>query len=118
MGLFDIFKKKQENQSLDFSAIDSNQKAQELYAKGELVKMYLMPLECGGEDSLVNILFVPQVANNQKEAFDAKLIALLESGLQLGYSTKPEYNGNSFIPNRVTIQVTGDRKMTEVIEIW
>ena len=122
MGLFDIFKKKQDNpttQSVsDYSTIDSNEKAQKLFARGQLVKLYLMPLDFGGQDIPMNTLFVPEFANNQKELFDSKIYDMLESGLKLGYSASPEYNGNSFVPGKIIINVKGDKTITEVIEIW
>lgn len=122
MGLFDIFKKRQdasgEEPRLDFSGIDSNEKAQGLFAKGQLVKLYLMPLDFGGHDSPLNTVYVPAGANRQKEGFDSKIYDLLEKGLQLRYSASPEYKGNSFIPSRVVIQVNGDQTLTEVVEVW
>ena len=122
MWLFDIFKKKQgdeQNQSvLDFSTIDSNEKAQALFAKGQLVKLYLMPLDFGGQDSSINTLFVPESANNQKNNFDSKIANMLESGIQIQYSAGPEYKGSSFIPSKLIINITGDKIITELIDIW
>jgi hypothetical protein len=122
MGLFDLFKKKQENQSAqvirDFSTIDSNEKAQELFAKGELVKLYLMPLDFGGQDSPMNTLFVPEFANNKKNDFDSKVYDMIASGIKLGYSANPEYKGSSFIPSKLIINLKGDKTITETIEIW
>jgi hypothetical protein len=122
MGLFDIFKKKQDESTtttiLDYSTIDSKEKAQKLFAKGKLVKLYLMPLDFGGQDSPINTLFVPEFANNQKNNFDSKISDMLESGLKLGYSASPEYKGSSFIPGRLIIDVKGDTTITEVIDIW
>ena len=124
MGLFDMFKKNPENSGTStqavsgYSAVDSNQKAQELFAKGKLVKMYLMPLAFGGEDSPMNTLFVPEFANNKKNSFDSKLRGMIQSGLELEYSASPEYKGSSFIPGKLVINVTGDRTITEVIDIW
>ena len=122
MGLFDIFRKKQDDSTakpvLDYSTIDSKEKAQELFAKGQLVKLYLMPLEFGGPDSSINTLLVPEFANNQKKNFDSKVYDMLKSGLQLNYSANPEYKGSSFIPGKLIINVKGDKTITEVINIW
>lgn len=122
MGLFDIFRKKQDDSTtkpvLDYSNIDSKEKAQELFAKGQLVKLYLMPLEFGGPDSPINTLLVPEFANNQKNNFDSKVYDMLEKGLKLGYSANPEYKGSSFIPGKLIINVKGDKTITEVINIW
>ena len=122
MGLFDIFKKKQEIPTTetvaDYSTIDSNEKAHNLFAKKELVKLYLMPLEFGGQDMAMNILFVPASANNKKISFDAKIEKMLQEGVKLGYSASPEYKGSSFIPSQIIINVKGDKTITETIEIW
>lgn len=124
MGLFDIFKKKQEETpslpqtALDFSTIDSNEKANELFTKGQLVKLHLMPLDFGGQDSPMNTLFVPKFANDKKNAFDSKVGDMIESGLKLGYSANPEYKGSSFIPSKLIINLKGDKTITEIIDIW
>jgi hypothetical protein len=122
MALFDIFKKKQavtpSPTALDFSTIDSNEKAIELFDKGQLVKLYLMPLDFGGQDSPMNTLFVPKFANDKKNAFDSTVIDMIESGLKLGYSVSPEYKGSSFIPSKLIIHLKGDKTMNETIDIW
>ena len=122
MGLFDIFKKKQDvsvpQVELDFSTIDSNEKAIELFNKGQLVKLYLMPLDFGGQDSPMNTLYVPKFANDKKNAFDSKVGNMLESGLKLGYSANPEYKGSSFIPSKLIINLKGEKIITETIDVW
>jgi hypothetical protein len=102
----------------DYSDIDSNQKAEDLYKQGKLSILYLMPLEFGGEDSPVNILYAPEAAVEQKEKFDGHVEQLLEHDFNLSYSAEPEYKGNSFIPSRLVIRVGGDKEMTETIDIW
>ena len=42
----------------DFSTIDSLQKAEELFRNGQLEKLFLMPLEFGGEDNPLNTVYV------------------------------------------------------------
>lgn len=121
MGLFDLFKKKQdsiESQPADYSEIDSNEKAQELYDKGQLSKLHLVSLDFGGEDSLLNSLFVPRHAKEKKEKFDLTLMKMLQDGLKLGFKANPEYKGKSFIPSKIVINVTGDKTLTETIDIW
>lgn len=122
MGLLDIFKKNQDNQTTqvvaDYSTIDSNEKAHNLFAKKELVKLFLIPLEFGGQDTAMNILFVPASANNKKINFDAKIEKMLQEGVKLGYSANPEYKDSSFIPSQIVINVNGDKTITETIDIW
>jgi hypothetical protein len=122
MGIFDFFKNKPAIPALkvqyDFSAVDSNEKAKALYEDKQLAKLFLMPLDCGGEDNALNTLYVTPAANREKEEFDAKVVAFLEQGLQLGYNASPEYKGNSFIPSKITVKVTGDKQMIKTIEVW
>jgi hypothetical protein len=122
MGVFDIFKKKQgtylPTESPDYSLINSNEKAEELYHQKLLVKLYLMPLEFGGEDSLLNALYVPEFVTVRKAKFDAVIKGLLEKGEQVSYTATPIYKGDSFIPSKLTIQTGGSQTLTEAIDIW
>jgi hypothetical protein len=102
----------------DYSHIDSNEKAQQLYAKKELVKLHLMPLDWGGQDIAMNIIYVPEFALEQKSVIDGMIEEFLVAGLNIHYSCSPEYKGNSFIPSRVVINYSGDRQNTHTIEIW
>ena len=77
-----------------------------------------MPLDFGGQDSSINTLFVPEFANNQKIIFDSKIDNMLEDGIEIKYSASPEYKGSSFIPSKLIIDITGDKIITEVIDIW
>jgi hypothetical protein len=102
----------------DYSYIDSNEKAQQLYAQKELVKLHLMPLDWGGEDVALNIIYVPGFVLEEKARIDGMIEELLEAGHNLSYSASPEYKGNSFIASRLVIKVSGDRQMEASIEIW
>lgn len=118
------FKKKNSDESNenitnpDYSEIDSNEKAIELYEKGKLVKVYLMPLEFGGVDNLTNYLYAPTFARDFKGSFDQIVDNLLADGKNLSYSAAPEYKGKSFIPSKIIIKVSGDSNFVETINIW
>ncbi|WP_298487027.1 hypothetical protein [uncultured Maribacter sp.] len=121
--MFKWFKKnnnsKSENGNApDFSKIDSNKKAIGLFKKGELAEIHLMPLEFGGEDSPMNILYVPEFVKVFKQKFDKMIEELLADGKKLNYSAEPEYKGKSFIPSKLKINVTGDSEFSETINIW
>ncbi|TCI90952.1 hypothetical protein [Tenacibaculum sp. M341] len=121
--MFKWFKKKNSSNSenengLDYSKIDSNEKAIELFKKGELTELHLMPLEFGGQDIPMNILYVPEFAKMFKLRFDKMIEELLIDGEKLSYSAEPEYKGNSFIPSKLKIMVTGDSEFVETINIW
>ena len=121
--MFNWFKKKEntktesENEP-DFSRITTKSKAVDLYKKGELVKVHLMTLEFGGEDSERNILYVPEFAQNFKHRFDKMIEELLIDGKKLGYSAEPEYKGKSVVPSKLKISVTGESEFKETINIW
>ena len=117
---FGLFKKKTQPASPgpDFSHIDSNEKAEQEHAAGNLVKLYLMPLEFGGADNPMNVLYVPEFTTGLKARFDTMIEAMLEDGKSLGYSASPEYKGSSFIPSAIVITVTGDASIEETIQIW
>lgn len=105
-------------QAPDYSQIDSNEKAQQLYTRRELVKLHLMPLDWGGEDAPLNIIYVPAFVLEEKARIDGIIEELLAAGHNLSYSASPEYKGKSFIASKLVIKVSGDREMEAAIEIW
>lgn len=115
---FGWFKKSENKISNDFSDIDSNEKAMELFQKGKLVRIFLMPLEFGGVDGPMNSLYVPEFVHTLKSRYDAIVEDLLAEGKELGYSATPEYKGKSFIPSKLMIEVTGEPQFSETINIW
>lgn len=118
MKLFNFLKK--DINKLDFSKIDSNKKAQELYEKKILVPLYLMPLRFNGEPVFENTLYVPPVVVTLKDRYDDMIEDLLEQEKVNGYECKPKYRGNSFIPCLLTIiaKKNGQEVFTETIKIW
>ncbi|MDJ0646394.1 MAG: hypothetical protein QNJ57_10470 [Flavobacteriaceae bacterium] len=102
----------------NFSDIDSVEKVIELFEKGELSKIYMMPLEFGGEDSPENTLYVPEFVQKFKNQFDKLVENLLLDGKKLSFEATPEYKGRSFVPSKLKLVVTGDSEFTETINIW
>ena len=120
---FNWFKKKdklneKEQIKPDYNDIDSTDKAIALYQKKQLAKLYLMPLEFGGVDNPMNILYVPEHVVFLKSRFDTIIEDLLVQGKKLNYSANPVYKGKSFVPSSLTIVVKGDSDFTEIIQIW
>lgn len=105
-------------QAPDYSRIDSHEKAQQLYAQKALVKLHLMPLDWGGEDVAMNIIYVPEFVLEEKARIDGTIEELLAAGHNLSYSASPEYKGSSIIASKLVIQVSGDRQMEAAIDIW
>ncbi|MGQ3012992.1 MAG: hypothetical protein ACT6QS_04765 [Flavobacteriales bacterium] len=107
-----------DNAGPDFSEIDSLEKAQELHAQNLLAKLYLMPLDLGGQDAPHNTLYVPPLVTALKARFDAIVEELLEQDKELSYSAEPEYKGRSFIPSKLHLRVSGDASLSQSIDIW
>lgn len=102
----------------DFSDIDSLEKAIDLYEKGTLAKIYMMPLEFGGEDIPANTLYIPAFVQEFKAGFDSMVEKLLTDGKRISLDANPEYKGRSFIPSTLTLEITGEAELTETIHIW
>lgn len=119
MVVFKKFKKRNKN-LVDFSEINSNEKAIKLAEKGILVPLYLMPLRFNGKESVRNRLFVPPFVAELKDKYDDIVENLLLQDKVNGYSCKPEYRGLSFIPYKIQIMAKKDGEpiFTETINIW
>lgn len=102
----------------DYSEVDSLDKALALHRKGELVRMYLFPIDLGGQESELNCVYVPEFAAMLKERFDNLVGDLLEAGKVDSYSAAPEYRGKSFVPSALLLEAKGEGGITERIEIW
>jgi hypothetical protein len=103
----------------DFSGIDSQAKAEELFRRGELEKLYLLPLEFGGQDGPDNFLYVPQGVAGVKSGIDMNVIApLVQEGKVTNYTATPEYQGESFIPIAITIVASDPGEFSTTISIW
>lgn len=118
--MFNWFKKKEGGGGgPDFSAIDSQAKAEALFKNGELSKLFLMPLEYGGEDFGMNVVYVPASAAEMKTSIDTNVIKpLLEQGKIKHYQAAPQYQGISFIPNAITVTASDPSSFSTVIRIW
>lgn len=103
----------------DFSAIDSQAKAEAMYHRGELEKLLLLPLEFGGEDIPDNVLYVPIGVADVKAGIDLNVIRpLIAEGKITQYQAEPEYQGDSFIPIALTINAWEPGEFTTTINIW
>lgn len=118
--MFNWFKKKQTPpRGPDFSAIDSLAKASELFRRGDLEKVFLMPLEFGGEDCPQNTLYVPVGLAAIKAGIDRNVVGpLVAQGKVANYRATPEYQGKSFIPIAIKIVATTPGEFTTTINVW
>jgi hypothetical protein len=103
----------------DFSSVDTQEKAIALYRQGELEKLFLMPLEFGGEDGPNNTLYVPLGLADVKAGIDNNVIGpMVEAGRVTQYRTDPEYQGESFVPIAIKITAWDPGEFTTTINIW
>lgn len=103
----------------DFSEIDSREKAEALFRRGDLEKLFLMPLEFGGEDNPLNTLFVPVGLAAVKAGIDRNVIGpLAAEGNITQYTATPEYQGKSFIPIAIKIVASDPGEFSTTINIW
>jgi hypothetical protein len=118
--MFDWFRKKPPRvNGPDFSGIDSNARAEELFRRGELEKLFLMPLQFGGEESPANTVYVPAGVSAIKDEIDNGVIRrLLEEGHITTYTAAPRYQGSSFIPTAIEIAASDPGEFTTTINIW
>jgi hypothetical protein len=118
--MFGWFKKKSpEPNGPDFSDIDSLEKAEALFCRGDLEKLFLMPLQFGGEDNPFNTLYVPVGLAEVKAGIDTNIIGpLAADGKITKYTATPEYQGKSFIPIAIKIVASDPGAFTTTINIW
>ena len=103
----------------DFSEIDSREKAEELFRRGELEKLFLMPLEFGGQGIPLNTLYVPVGVAAIKAGIDNTVIGpLAAEGRITKYTATPEYQGKSFIPIAIKIVASDPGEFSTTIAIW
>jgi len=103
----------------DFSGIDSLAKAEELLRRGELEKLFLMPLDFGGQDIPQNVLFVTIGVAAIKSGIDNNVIGpLVAEGKFTQYTATPEYQGRSFIPIAIKISASNPGEFSTTISIW
>jgi hypothetical protein len=103
----------------DFSAIDSPEKAEELFRNDGLEKVPLIPVKFGGQDQPLNVLYVPIGVARVKSRIDDDFIGQLASlGKITRYKAVPEYQGQSLIPIAIKITAWDPGEFTTTIKIW
>jgi hypothetical protein len=103
----------------DFSDITSRAKAEELFRRGDLEKVFLMPLEFGGQDNPLNTLYVPVGVAAIKAGIDNNVIGpLAAEGRITRYKAIPEYQGDSFIPIAIKVIASDPGDFSTTINIW
>ena len=103
----------------DFSEIDTQAKAIELFNQGRLEKLYLLPPEFGGADRPENIVFVPPGIAAIKASTDLNVVGKLAAeGKVTRYNASPKYSGKSFIPISIEITASDPGNFNFNLAIW
>jgi hypothetical protein len=103
----------------DYRHIDSREKAEDLYRRGELKKVLLLPAEFGGKDIVANVVYVPAITAELKARIDLNTIQpLAQKGQVRRYTATPEYDGKSVIPSLIRISATEPGRFEASIPIW
>jgi hypothetical protein len=117
--MFGWSRKKPKPTGPDFSDIDSPKKAEAAFRRGDLEKLFLMPLAFGGEDVPENTVYVPVGLAEVKAGIDTNVIGrLVSEGKVSRYSADVEYQGESMIPIAVKITAWDPGEFTTTINIW
>jgi hypothetical protein len=103
----------------DFSRIDSQAKVMELFGRGDLEKLFLLPLEFGGTERPENVVYVPVGIAEIKASTDANVIGKLAGeGKVTRYAATPRYSGKSFVPVAIDITASDPGTFVFNIAIW
>jgi hypothetical protein len=103
----------------DFSGVESREKAEELFRQGVLEKLFLRPLEFGGEDHPLNSVYVPVGVAALKSGIDNNVIGpLAAEGKVTKYKATLEYQDNSLIPIAIKITASDPGDFSSTINIW
>lgn len=106
---------------LDFSSVDSRDKAIKMVEQGTLQPMFLFPIELGGQEAASNVVFVPVGIPDIQNKLTGTIIDFAQEGLIDSLQVSPEYKGDSFVPSKINITTSLEGKSTEfnpVIDIW
>ena len=118
-----IFSKKESTKQvkLDYSDIDSREKAIEAVNNGGLYSILMFPEVFGGEDVDENTLYVPPGIPEVQNKIIGTILRFVEEGLVDGMRVIPEYKGKSVIPTKIVIETTTEGKagkFNQSIDIW
>ena len=107
------------NAGPDYRHIDTRGKAEDLYRRGELQKILLLPVEFGGQDIPPNVVYVPAIAAQLKTRIDLNTVRpLAQKGQVRRYVATPEYEGKSVIPSLLRISATDPGRFEGTVAIW
>lgn len=104
----------------DFSRVTSKAIAQDMAARGRLVRVALFPTELGGPDVPENEVYLPPAVISSREMIVGTLIRFHGEGLITDLYVTPEYKGDSFVPARMVFRATGKKGggFEATLDVW
>lgn len=105
----------------DFAAVDSKEKLTSLAAEGKLERVHLFPLELGGKDTELNVVYLPIGLLEIKKKIDRTVVKMARDGTVTKLTVDPVYKGKSFVPSRIVIKASHPDKpggLDTTIEVW
>lgn len=105
----------------DFSAVTSVAAAKRLAKTGALVPVFVFPVELGGTDTPVNIVYVPPAIRYTMTMVIGTLRRFAKEGLIDHMTVDPDYRGDSVVPTAIHYHATsrGEPGSFEpTIDIW
>ena len=117
--MFGWFRKRADSKGPDFSAVDTAEKAAELCRRGDLERIFLVPLDFGGADDERNMLYVPVGVGQVKAQIENETIrAMAREGKVSSFEASVEYEGASVIPISITVVASDPGRFTSTINVW
>ena len=105
----------------DFSDVLSMQDAQRRVDEGQLVGVYLFPVELGGAVDPINLIFITPAAAEAQALIIDSLISFVEEGLINQLNVEPVYRGASFVPSQIIYRAyhsERDGRFEPTIDVW
>ena len=105
----------------DFSRVETPEQVQQLAEAGRLVPIHLFPVEFGGPDMDVNVVYVTPEAASARTQIVAEIAAKVEAGQLNQMQVNPSYSGKSLVPNEIAFEAwhteSGER-FEPTIKVW
>jgi hypothetical protein len=95
----------------------SREAAEELAREGLLERVLLVPVELGGVDSSLNMIYLPKGAAAYKRQIDEFIGGLVAEGKITKYYANVKHDDTSFIPSKIIIRGSGPEPFRQAIDV-
>lgn len=107
--------------ALDFSHIDSREKAIQAVGEGGLVAILAVPEILGGEDVDINTFYIPRAVVEVHSQIVETLVRYVDEDLIDNLQVKMEYKGSSIVPSEIKLYSSHSNKTGQfnpTIKVW